>query len=237
MNIELMALPSSLRGPAEWGGRVPTRMLMMHPRAARSLMNIERETAGLVYSSIYRTAEAQLEARRTKRGTQPVGWSAHGYGFAFDLDLKATLLRQRKRYVELVEMLEQHYGFFCHVRSLDGARSEAWHFNYLGKTSPGEYLKLADPHDPKTWELPIEKRIQEFYGSQFLMSPVRVQQELFQLGLYHGEADGIHGPLTVEAIKAFQRTWMLVEDGRAGPITQRTLAFVRANRQIESLIT
>ena len=43
------------------------------------------------------------------------------------------------------------------------------------------------------------------------------------------------GPLSVQAIKAFQRTWELPIVGTAGPNTQRLLAFVSCQREIVTL--
>lgn len=231
--IQLLKLPA-LRGPKIWNGKLPTRMLAMHPDAARALIKLEAETGGLVYVGIFRTADAQLEAHRTKDGTKAVGYSGHGFGLSIDLDLKETMSVRGLRYIPLCEMLE-HYGFYCHVRNLDGKRGESWHFNWLGTSQPETYLRLADPMDARTWDEPLEARIQELYGKQFLLSPMRVQQDLARLGFYGGEFDGDHGPLTISAIKAFQRAWGLVVDGRAGPVTQRVISFVCAERVIASV--
>lgn len=55
-------------------------------------------------------------------------------------------------------------------------------------------------------------------------------KRLAELKLYGGAVDGDHGPLTKQAVKAFQRAWLLGVDGRAGAMTQRTLAYVTAVR-------
>jgi len=49
----------------------------------------------------------------------------------------------------------------------------------------------------------------------------KIQVTLFSLGIYNGKCDGIAGPMTVSAIKVFQRQNGLDDDGIAGP---RTLA-------------
>lgn len=47
----------------------------------------------------------------------------------------------------------------------------------------------------------------------------RVQSRLIDLGLYHGLVDGVDGPLTDKAVRAFQRMNGLVDDGIVGPKT------------------
>lgn len=51
------------------------------------------------------------------------------------------------------------------------------------------------------------------------MECLKVQTYLHSLNLYHGRLDGIPGPMTRAAIRAFQHQHGLVEDGFAGPIT------------------
>lgn len=50
-----------------------------------------------------------------------------------------------------------------------------------------------------------------------------VQVKLNQSGFYKGKIDSSAGPLTVTAIKAYQRAWKLVSDGCVGPITWKSL--------------
>ncbi|MFC3074856.1 peptidoglycan recognition protein family protein [Shinella pollutisoli] len=52
---------------------------------------------------------------------------------------------------------------------------------------------------------------------------LQVQERLIVLGYKPGPADGISGPKTKEAIKAFQRENGLSADGIAGPMTQAAL--------------
>ena len=50
-----------------------------------------------------------------------------------------------------------------------------------------------------------------------------LQVALKTRGLYHGAIDGIAGPLTAKAVRAFQRRAGLAVDGVAGPLTRRKL--------------
>jgi peptidoglycan hydrolase-like protein with peptidoglycan-binding domain len=50
-----------------------------------------------------------------------------------------------------------------------------------------------------------------------------IQVALKRKGLYPGEVDGIAGPLTVGAVRAFQRSRGLTPDGLAGPQTRKAL--------------
>lgn len=56
-----------------------------------------------------------------------------------------------------------------------------------------------------------------------MLDVMAVQTALAQLGLYEGKIDGINGPMTKEAIRAFQRINGLAPDGIAGPLTQAAL--------------
>jgi len=55
------------------------------------------------------------------------------------------------------------------------------------------------------------------------MTKTQIQEALAKLGLYKGAIDGIVGPLTKRAIKAFQKMRRLAVDGIAGPITKAAL--------------
>jgi peptidoglycan hydrolase-like protein with peptidoglycan-binding domain len=61
------------------------------------------------------------------------------------------------------------------------------------------------------------------YGGATLLTTV-IQQELTALGYFEGAADGILGPLTVEAITAFQTDAGITADGAYGPETYEALA-------------
>lgn len=237
MILALQELPSTLRGPAGdvYRGRVPKRMLFLNPVAAASLLLLERDTGGLIYSDILRSAESSLSARRTKRGVQRPGYSGHNYGLSVDLDLDGILASGKLRYTDILVVMAAH-DWHCHRRDGRGPHeSEAWHFNYLGPRS-SDYLSHADVRSPATWSLPVETRILELHANDFVMGPTRVQTLLQKLRFYSGELDGDMGPLSREAISAFQRAWDLPDDGVAGPQTQRTLAFVSAERRVAPLV-
>jgi N-acetylmuramoyl-L-alanine amidase len=51
----------------------------------------------------------------------------------------------------------------------------------------------------------------------------RLQTSLLELGYHLSRADGIFGPLTADALRAFQRDYGLVADGICGPATMRAL--------------
>ena len=61
------------------------------------------------------------------------------------------------------------------------------------------------------------------YGGATLLTQV-IQQELTALGYFEGGADGILGPMTVEAITAFQTDAGITADGAYGPETYEALA-------------
>lgn len=53
------------------------------------------------------------------------------------------------------------------------------------------------------------------------------QQWLKDLGFYNGKVDGLVGPSTINAVRAFQKANDLVVDGRMGPATMSTLIRVK----------
>ena len=61
------------------------------------------------------------------------------------------------------------------------------------------------------------------YGGATLLTTV-IQQELTALGYFEGAPDGILGPMTVEAITAFQTDAGITADGSYGPETYEALA-------------
>lgn len=232
--IHLTELPPVLRGPndAAYKGSVPARMRFMAPDAAHALLRLNASLGGLlVFTDILRSADASLAALRTKRGVQPPGFSGHNFGFSFDLDLGASLRALDMTYAQLLARLEASH-FFCH--RLDGSvhASEAWHFNFLTE-SPGDYLAKAEVKDPRTWARPVELLIQERYGHTFQPSPGALQLALADLGYYGGAIDGILGPLSREAIRAFQRAFNLIETSPPDARTLRTLVFVASTRQLD----
>ena len=58
--------------------------------------------------------------------------------------------------------------------------------------------------------------------TRFLDRP-ELQQALKSAGYYSGTCDGYYGDATVKAVKNYQRAKGLVQDGKAGPATQRYL--------------
>lgn len=230
MIISLSSLPP-LRGPQGDGynGAVPKRSAFLYPLAARSLLSMPQ----MVFTDLYRSPSAILRAYQSKPGTQPPGYSAHGYGLAVDIDLEETLPLRGWSYPELVSFMETN-GWYCHRRDLDETGSEAWHFNYL----EDRYFMLGvDPQDHSTWKNAAESKIISLYGNQFALSAVRVQEILLSRGEYGGPADGEMNVKTISAIRNFQQRWGLKSDGIAGPVTQRTLAFVSADLEITPMET
>ena len=61
------------------------------------------------------------------------------------------------------------------------------------------------------------------YGGATLLTQI-IQQELRILGYFHGEPDGILGPVTEEAIAEFQTDAGITADGEYGPETYEALA-------------
>lgn len=218
--LRLKALAPATRGIYKIGGvdgRMPTRALRLHPDAAEAFVALESATGGLVYSDIWRSAEASLEARKSKRGVQRPGFSAHNWGIAFDCAVDATLKLHDWKYPQLVAACAQH-GWYCH--RADGARGfEDWHFNWLGagNKAHGESAAL--------------QRVRALYDADLALDAKEVQAGLMRLRMYRGDIDGIIGPRSQEAIEAFARAWLLptAEWKHTSSMFQQTLAFVASD--------
>jgi hypothetical protein len=167
MEILLQKLPR-LRGI--YDGKVPTWACYLYPEAARSLLRIESETGGLVYTSVWRSANGSLWAIKNKSGAMPPGFSAHNYGLAVDITIDQVLKETAWSYETLYDYMEG-FGWYCHRRDKK-ERFEKWHFNYLG--IPPLHLDLASGNS-RTWHLPVEQRIQDLYGMHFEMDTRGVQ--------------------------------------------------------------
>lgn len=220
-------------------GLLPPRWSRLHPEAAAALIRVQGAD-DLVYSDAFRSPEQSLQAAREKRGVQPPGYSAHNFGLAVDLALDdyvppgserdaamrpGTLSRLGCGYPELCTRLAAE-GWYCHRR--DGKRgAESWHFNWLGPHS-ATALALAVPENPRTWADAAEHAVRAWYGAQLALDVRAAQEALAFIRLYRGEVDGLFGPRTREAVRAFQRAWALPETGTLTDRTQRVLAVVTA---------
>jgi hypothetical protein len=235
MILHLSELPP-LRGPdtPAYKGLIPRRSLYLAPDAAQSLIRLETATGGLTYTDVYRGAEASRKAALVKRGVKRPGYSPHNYGLAIDIDLDDTLRRLKSKYVDLLHLLATQ-GWYCHRRDQKGpGYHESWHMNFLGTNKPEKYLLLAMA-GPKDWDEPAEAVIQERYGAEFKLDPVSIQRHIAHLGHYPGPFDGdLRRPGCVQGVREFQKAWHLLEDGVAGPNTQRVLAYVCAIKHISA---
>jgi peptidoglycan hydrolase-like protein with peptidoglycan-binding domain len=223
MEILLRSLPSTVNGPA--------RMKYVAPEAYDSLMLLERDTGGLVYTNFWWDAVATLEACRLRKTCAGVGLSLHNYGLAFDIDLR-WLDDKKVSYEDLLYLMKRR-GWFSHRRDGDVTKPEAGHFNYLGDHSAKYLLKVT--HDPTTWQLPAEERIFEKYGESFKLDTAGVQEHLSKLGFLHGPChSGTMDTYTREGVRSFQRAYDLPDDGVASLSFCRVLVFVSASLTFSS---
>lgn len=229
MQILLQALPETFTHYT--GKPVPKWQRMLAPDAAASIIAVEKEIGPLRYTDMWRSAEVSLAARASKTGVQAPGFSAHNYGFSIDFDVEGNMKLHGWSYDKFRDLLNER-GWYGH--RMDGSRgSEEWHFNYFGPTEVAtRFLAEGVKGRGGTWALPVELKMKENYGAGWVLSTVEIQEKLKELKMYHGDVDGIVGPLTREALKAFQRAWDLIASGTGDERTQRTLAFVTATKKM-----
>lgn len=99
-------------------------------------------------------------------------------------------------------------------------------------TVPSQPAAAEVPGDTEQWtaSLKAECARQGFVGFPTVRRGARggvtrhIQVRLNALGFYCGAADGIFGDRTDEAVRAFQRSRGLADDGYVGPLTWRLLA-------------
>jgi hypothetical protein len=198
--------------------QLPERMRFLHPAAAASY---REHLSAVIVSDMLRSAESSLLARRERRGGMRPAYSGHNYGFSIDIDVGATMKKLGFKTKPELDAFMQVAGWYCHRR--DGKTGhEAWHYNH----GIAEFIQPKDTHTSTA----LERKIIAFYGKSFALSPVEIQTALAELKLYRGAIDGKIGPLSKEAIQAFQRAWLIAETGKIDTLTTRTLAFVSAER-------
>lgn len=228
MQLTLSRLPSNLRGIYE--GKVPNWARYLYPDAAESLLDLEEETGGLIYTSLWRSANASLWAIKNKSGAMPPGFSAHNYGLAVDLTVDQIIKEKIiSSYDYLLNMMAE-FGWYCHRRDRK-KKFESWHFNYLGHNAEA-YLELATTRS-KTWHLPIEERIKELYGYVWEEWEAEdVQRALRTLKFYDQKVDGLWGSYSRGALNSFQRAYKLRQTSKATDRDIRTLAFCTAKKAL-----
>lgn len=206
-------------------GRMPARALYLHPHAAASFL--ADLAPCITVSDMLRTAESSLNAVRTGRGAQRPGYSGHNYGFSIDIEVSEAMRALGFKTKRLLDDWMATRGWFCHRRD-HLIEHEAWHYNFLKLAELRGGPPLLPAGTITSDEL--ERLIQIVYGVELQPGDRDCQSMLALLHLYRGAIDGIIGPLSREAIAAFQRAWELTVDGTLGPKTRRTLAFVAAGR-------
>lgn len=231
LQLRLVAMPSDrVRGIYDIKGkpdRMPDRSLFLHPDVVPDYLAIADQ---VVVSDMFRDATGSLLAKRSKRGAAAPGYSAHNYGLAIDIDIAATRHNLRATSKGDLDAKMAAHGFVCLRTDHDTGGFESWHYTHLGRgyqvTSHEEYLTAE-----------TEARIRQFYAAQWRPTAWQCQEALARLRLYHGEIDGILGPLSIEAMTAFKRTWGLFNGRPWDAKARRTLAYVAAERVIEPLVT
>jgi hypothetical protein len=208
------------------------RMRYLHPEAAASFKAMNADKI-IKCSDMLRTPEGSLANRKKKgKGLRP-GWSGHNFGFSIDISYGWVMREYGMTKIELDEWMASH-GWYCHNIPGETRDYEAWHYNYFGEEAE-HFLSYRKDDRKSTWKLPVSYKIIEYYGHWWKNADaITVQTALRRLRFYQGDIDGILGEQSDEAIRAFQRAWMLDVDGIAGPMTKRTLMLVSADKVLVS---
>lgn len=231
--LSLVRVPNVLGIYGTNKDQFPARMSLLHPEAAAAFAAIEKLLGmRLRVSDMFRTAEQSMQAMQEKTGVQPPGFSLHNYGIAIDIDTDSMLMATKLTKPAL-DLLMKDAGWYCHRK--DGKRgSEDWHYNFLGVGSAATPFLAASAKSTNT-SAAGDAKILSLYADGLKLEPKEVQECLAHLKIYGGEADGIIGPRSTQAIMAFQRAWKLSPTGLVDVRTERTLAYVSANVVIADL--
>jgi len=222
LTIDLTAVPVCLGIYTVQGvphKSMPPRMRFLHPDAAAAFTKI---APWVVVSDMFRSPESSLQAVREGRGARSPGYSAHNYGLAIDVDIPLSMKNLGVKTKQAFDGEMAQHGFYCHRRDHVIA-FEAWHFNYLGVNAAVAGALTSDE---------VEAKIVTLYGKFLRPDEHTCQRMLAKLKLYDGEIDGLIGPRSREAIRAFERTWGLNVDGVLDAKTRRTLAYVTCERRV-----
>ena len=140
---------------------------------------------------------------------------------------KVSLFLELKKEDDSALEIEQYIlNFGSH--SLVRKSSDADYCEKL-KTGIVEELLLTDETTAYLFVQPVDKNYEEQKSTLKLgaLDPIDettgIQGRLYNLGHYTGKIDGIKGPETEDAIRAFQEKYGLKVDGEPGPATQAKL--------------
>lgn len=218
--IQLVSTPDNWRAPYGKDKSlvpVPARMRWLHPAALASWIDTKfspdsgpvDSAPELIVTDVYRSLVSQLEAYESgKRGVQRPGYSAHNFGLAIDLDVKAMMKLLDCDKAELDLWMDDR-NWRCY-RDDHKLGPESWHYSF-DAVLPGSKA--------------VEGTIQNRFEGEFtaMRAPENTQAALAKLKLYNGDIDGKLGPISRRAIQVFQRQWKLSVDGKVGPETARML--------------
>lgn len=226
LSLSLVRVPNVLGIYGASKDVFPARMALLHPEAAAAFATVEKQLGmRLRVSDMFRTAEQSMQAREEKSGVMPPGFSLHNYGIAIDIATD-SMLATTKLTKPALDLLMRDSGWYCHRK--DGKRgSEDWHYNFLGVGSAADPFLAASAKSTNT-SAAGDAKILSLYADGLKLEPKEVQECLAHLKFYGGEADGIIGPRSRQAIMAFQRAWRLQPSGQVDARTERTLAYVSA---------
>lgn len=195
---------------------------LAHPKAGG--VKNPRSYAG-VYDLIERAAKIDKAAAymSTSWGVGQVmgeNWKDLGYSSVYDL------VEQNKKSVDgqiesMTRFIEKN-GLVDELQRRDWA-SFARRYNGPGYRKNAYDTKMAQAY--KRWSKALSQ------GDSYLAvaktarddALIDIQRKLKRLGYYTGKIDGIEGSKTRAAVRAFQRDNGLKQDGKYGPLTERTV--------------
>lgn len=244
--------PEMVRGAYPIGKHTPNgmplRALFVHPEVWTAFSFVADV---IVITDLTRSAESSLARMAERPGlVQAPGYSDHGVGGAFDLDVAATIkgagFRDRR---EMDSWLAgREFPPFWWTPGADAPKpnkpgAETYHHSFCSG------LDLVGFNNGRSTAAMAERRMLRWYPwldlSTWRNPLLTAQYMLKRLGHYSGALDGAFGPLSRTALAMFQRALMVrswcrkkgvsdFAEGRLDKATARVLAFVAAERVVEA---
>lgn len=155
----------------------------------------------LFFSDIYRSPAASAAAYRQKTGVARPGDSGHNYGVSIDFDIDRIIKANNMDYSTVCKNL-MAFGWTpyqgINTTGVFQRGKEDWHFNFIGDYADRPSNRAPGGVQINNW---IKNNI------KFDSDIKSIQSMLLKLKLYHGDIDGVQGPLLNDAIIKFKSAW------------------------------
>lgn len=153
-------------------------------------------------------------------GAHTIGWNSKSIGICAEGNYEKEASMPEIQIKAIAEVIDYCNDYYRVKFNLYGHRQK-WPTACPGKNFPYNRISELSLHWDDIMKLNYPgKSLKYIPGNIIKGTNVKsVQQKLYYLGFYPGPIDGKFGPITDSAVKAFQKSKGIEEDGIVGPIT------------------